>query len=50
MNVVLIGRMHGHFSWRQSEDEPSAPDIDVRKMQDVTQKGSVRFRISAVDD
>jgi hypothetical protein len=34
--LVRLGRMHGDLGWRQPENQPSAPDIDVRQAEDVS--------------
>jgi hypothetical protein len=42
--------MDGDFSRRETEDEPTVPDIHAGKFQNVSQESPVGFRISAVDD
>src|SRR5262249_14564649 len=50
MNVVLLRGMYCNLCWRQSEDQPAASNIDVRKMQHIAQECAVRLRIRAVND
>jgi hypothetical protein len=42
--------MHGKLCRRQGENQPSAPGIDVRKLEHVIQEGAVSLSIRAVDD
>ena len=35
VNVIFIGGMDSDFGWRQTEDEPTVADIDVREFQNV---------------
>src|SRR5262249_46123072 len=49
-DVVLLRGMHGHFCWRQSEDQPTASNINIGKTQHVPQKCAVRLGIGAVND
>jgi hypothetical protein len=50
VHVVLVGRMHGHFRWRQSENQPSLAHVDVRECEHVAQERAVGTGIRAVDD
>src|SRR5262249_50872841 len=50
IDVVLLRGMHGHFCWRQSEDQPTASNINIGKTQHVPQKCAVRLGIGAVND
>jgi len=50
VQVVLIGRVYGHLSRRQAEDEPPAAHIDVRELEDIAKECAIAFRILAVDD
>lgn len=45
-----IGRVNGHFGWRQGEDQPAVPRVDGRKADDVPKELSIRVGIAAVDD
>ena len=48
--AVLIRRMNGYFRWRQSEDQPSVSDIDVRKAEDIAEERAIGLGVLAVDD
>src|SRR5438552_506534 len=50
LHVVFFRRVHGHLCRRQSEDEPSSANVDVRKFQHFAKKRAVRVGILAVDD
>ena len=49
VDVVLLGRMNGHFSRRESEDQPAATNVDVRQLEHIAQECAIRFGIGAVD-
>lgn len=50
VDIVLVGRMHGHFRRQQTKDQPTAADIDVWQTDHIAEKCAVGFRIVAVDD
>src|SRR5882762_6509638 len=50
MLVVLVRWMHGDFRWRQSEDQPSVPNIHAREPEHVPKESTVSLSIGAVDD
>ena len=50
MNVVLVGRMDGHLSRRQAENQSAVAHIDVGQLQDIPQESPVGFRIGTVDN
>ena len=49
VHVVLAGWMDSYFRRRQTKDEPSVPDVDIRQLENVAQKGTVCIRTLAVD-
>lgn len=48
--LVLVGRVHGDFGWRQREDQPPMTGVDLRILQHVAQECAVGLGILAVDD
>src|SRR5215472_12206022 len=38
---IILARMNRNLRWRQPEDQPSIAHIDVRKFEDITQKGTI---------
>ena len=50
MLIVFIGWVDGDFGGRQSEDQPSLADVDVRQLKHVPQERAVGLRILAVND
>jgi hypothetical protein len=50
VDVVLLGRMDSDFRRRQSENEPSVADVDVRQRKHIAEKCAVGVRVRAGDD
>ena len=49
MYVVLFGRVHRDFGWRQRADQPAVTCIDRVVLQHVAEERSVSFDVLAVD-
>jgi hypothetical protein len=47
---IVVALVHGNFRRWQPEDYVSAPSIDVRQFENVTEKGTIRIRICAEDN
>src|SRR5215831_10549850 len=48
--AVRIGRVKRDLCWRETEDEPAAPDVGVGEVEHITKERAVCVRIDAVDD
>ena len=50
VDVVLIGWMKGKFGGRKAKDRPTVSNVNVWKLQNVPEEGTICFGILAVDD
>ena len=48
--VVVIGGVHGQFCGRQPKNEPAFTGVDIRKLEHIPEKSSIRGRVSAIDN
>ena len=45
-----VGGMHGQLRWGQLEDQPPTAGVHMRLLQDISEEGAVRFRVTAEHD
>lgn len=50
VRIIFLRRMDSELGRRQSENEPTIACVNVRKLQDVAEKFSIRLGILAVED
>ena len=48
--IAPVGRVHSEFCRGQTENEPALAGVDMGKFEHISQKGTIRRRVGAIDN